>query len=428
MLADLLALVAPILERTLAMPQMPQDYIRDTVVVVENLAKLVFNPLDAKQFLPRLLPGIDKAKEYSAIPQVREVAATASGTVRKVLGHVGEDLTLEGVTNEITSVLNAKAPSYLAGDNLAAWNLAVRDMASRAVKLAFESEELKRIPKVVELLLSNPKSKSSEIPFLEIGQAVSDDLSKKYNVKIEAEEEDEGVEIVNSVFSLAYGGMLLLNHSTMRLLKGHRYGVCGKNGAGKSTLMRAIAEGSLEGFPTKEELKRCFVEFKAEDKLQTVKEYMVNQLKEEGFEAVANDDARVTKVLEELGFEGERLELDVNSLSGGWKMKLSLGKAILMEADVLLLDEPTNHLDTANVSFSCYCRRFQCLMSARSLGCKTTSLLIPKSPVLSFLTTEISSTLSAQTSSTTRTRSLCTTRATSQSSSRGTPPQRPSHH
>ena len=41
----------------------------------------------------------------------------------------------------------------------------------------------------------------------------------------------------------------------------------------------------------------------------------------------------------------------VGSLSGGWKMKLALARAILMKAQILLLDEPTNHLDTKNVAW-----------------------------------------------------------------------------
>ena len=74
--------------------------------------------------------------------------------------------------------------------------------------------------------------------------------------------EEEGIQIVNAEFSLAYGGRMLLNKTFLRLYKGRRYGLCGRNGAGKSTLMRSIASGKLEGFPDKSELKTCFVEHK----------------------------------------------------------------------------------------------------------------------------------------------------------------------
>ncbi len=58
-------------------------------------------------------------------------------------------------------------------------------------------------------------------------------------------DEDEGEELCNCEFSLAYGAKILLNNATMRLLRGHRYGLCGPNGVGKSTLMRAIANGQV---------------------------------------------------------------------------------------------------------------------------------------------------------------------------------------
>jgi elongation factor 3 len=63
-----------------------------------------------------------------------------------------------------------------------------------------------------------------------------------------------------SRFSLAYGGKILLNNATLRLIRGRRYGLCGANGAGKSTLMKAISRGQLDGFPPADQLKTLYVE------------------------------------------------------------------------------------------------------------------------------------------------------------------------
>lgn len=163
--------------------------------------------------------------------------------------------------------------------------------------------------------------------------------------------EDDGnteVEIVNADFSLAYGGMMLLNHTNLKLYKGHRYGLCGRNGAGKSTLMRSISEGKLEGFPSKEELRTCFVEHKqTEERDMSIVEYIQIALKDAG--ETGHSDEEIKETLRSVGFEGERAGMNVSQLSGGWKMKLALAEAMLKRAEVLLLDEPTNHLDVTNV-------------------------------------------------------------------------------
>jgi ATPase subunit of ABC transporter with duplicated ATPase domains len=56
-------------------------------------------------------------------------------------------------------------------------------------------------------------------------------------------------------------------------------------------------------------------------------------------------DARAREVLNGLGFSQEMMDGDVGALSGGWKMRVALGKILLMRPDALLLDEPSNHLD-----------------------------------------------------------------------------------
>ena len=59
----------------------------------------------------------------------------------------------------------------------------------------------------------------------------------------------------------------------------------------------------------------------------------------------------IEKTLESVGFTPEMRQKPISSLSGGWKMKLALARAMLWNADILLLDEPTNHLDVVNVAW-----------------------------------------------------------------------------
>jgi elongation factor 3 len=164
----------------------------------------------------------------------------------------------------------------------------------------------------------------------------------------QADTVEDGIEIVNAEFSLAYGGRMLLNKTILRLFKGHRYGLCGRNGAGKSTLMRSIAEGKLEGFPDKTELRTCFVEHKLQGSEADLD--IISFIASDP-DLASIDRSDISKALHEVGFDDERQEQKVGSLSGGWKMKLELARAVLMKADVLLLDEPTNHLDVKNVQW-----------------------------------------------------------------------------
>jgi elongation factor 3 len=68
-------------------------------------------------------------------------------------------------------------------------------------------------------------------------------------------------------------------------------------------------------------------------------------------ETTRPDKAHVEEVLESVGFTDVMRASPITSLSGGWKMKLALARAMLMKADIMLLDEPTNHLDVKNVAW-----------------------------------------------------------------------------
>lgn len=56
-------------------------------------------------------------------------------------------------------------------------------------------------------------------------------------------------------------------------------------------------------------------------------------------------DKKVDQMMPELGFTADDNDRLVASYSGGWQMRMCLGKILLQEPDLLLLDEPTNHLD-----------------------------------------------------------------------------------
>jgi len=143
---------------------------------------------------------------------------------------------------------------------------------------------------------------------------------------------------------LAYAGKSLLRSSSLRLVRGRRYGIVGQNGVGKTTLLTRIDAGDIANFPT--DIKVVFVrhEILANDE-QNVLQYMNTTT------AGSKTEDEVKKVLADVGFTDQLQRNSVLELSGGWRMKLALAGAILSSADLLLLDEPTNHLDVASVAW-----------------------------------------------------------------------------
>lgn len=355
--SPVLALLTPLLERSLNSRTTSQEVLRQTVVVVENLTKLVHDPIEARAFLPKLKPGVKSVIERASLPEVREIATRALDVIEKAMSDQHDGTAAHGVisrvtTEEVASIIEQKLKAEGAvvdsSVDVETWKLAKPYMAVMIAEDA-NQRQVERItlcsqPYLVGLIGEDKAEKVSSA----IKQFYIDEDHRKFGQPVVQEEGE--TEIVNANFSLGYGGMLLLSHTNLRLLKGHRYGLCGRNGAGKSTLMRSIANEKLEGFPPQDVVKTCFVEHnQGEDAEMSIFEYVCKdpKLASEGKE-------RITAVLEEVGFDAGpdgRQQQKVGSLSGGWKMKLALARAMLMRADVLLLDEPTNHLDVGNVKW-----------------------------------------------------------------------------
>ncbi|PPQ89417.1 hypothetical protein CVT25_002183 [Psilocybe cyanescens] len=200
----------------------------------------------------------------------------------------------------------------------------------------------------------------------------------------------------------------LLVDAHLRLKPGVRYGMVGQNGVGKSVLLSVLGNNVLVGLPqnvrilhiaqleeftagrtileeileadpdpeialdkaqkiaTKRSGQRGhtarqallvaesdLATLQAQDPQTYVTTQMVHDIMTEVFGAyevldVEADEARAKSILRGLGFSDEDLAKEgkkIGGLSGGWRMRVMLGKALFIKPDILLLDEPTNHLD-----------------------------------------------------------------------------------
>lgn len=165
---------------------------------------------------------------------------------------------------------------------------------------------------------------------------------------LQMDDDDNGANLCNIDFSLAFGGKILLHNTKLRLGKGRRYAIMGKNGAGKTTLLTNVGSGNIEGMPT--DLKTLYVQH--DDQSDDLGVNIVDEMMTSKVLAGCNvTKEQIIAKLKSIKFTDDMMNGPRSGLSGGWMMKLILSRAMLSNADILLMDEPTNHLDKASVQW-----------------------------------------------------------------------------
>jgi ABC transport system ATP-binding/permease protein len=144
----------------------------------------------------------------------------------------------------------------------------------------------------------------------------------------------------------AYGHLPLLDSVALQVDAGERIAVIGRNGTGKSTLLRII-EGSLAPDAGTVWHQRGTRLSRLEQDVPLSADRPVFDVVHDGLASLQDEEIwqreqRVRLVLSRLNLEGDAR---VDALSGGWRRRVLLARALVSQPDVLLLDEPTNHLD-----------------------------------------------------------------------------------
>ncbi len=187
--------------------------------------------------------------------------------------------------------------------------------------------------------------------------------------------------------SLAYGHHALLDHASFQLDAGERVGLIGRNGAGKSSLLKVIAGTSklddgtvwrapsarIVYVPQEPELNPEHTVFEAvAEGLGSLQQILIDyhqvthdmglpganiEALMSRMQALQHDldaqngwaaQSRVEAVLSRLNLDADAR---ISTLSGGWRKRVALGRALVAEPEVLLLDEPTNHLDLSAIEW-----------------------------------------------------------------------------
>ena len=177
-------------------------------------------------------------------------------------------------------------------------------------------------------------------------------------------------------FSISAAGKVLFKDAVLSITKGRRYGLVGPNGKGKSTLLKMIASGDLKIPPRvdflyveqevvaddtpaveavlKADMKRWNLLKEEETLMKALDAGDEDMDKIERLQVVTGEltnmgadsaEAKARRILFGLGFDMDMQVKPTKMFSGGWRMRISLARALFVEPTLLMLDEPTNHLD-----------------------------------------------------------------------------------
>ena len=150
--------------------------------------------------------------------------------------------------------------------------------------------------------------------------------------------------------SKTYGVKTLFTDLSLALFEGDHVGLVGPNGSGKSTLLKVLAGLETPDRGTRTTRRQLRVGYVPQEPIfphdGTIEDILL-QLLAENDRDPHEHAGQIAKALSIGAFP--QADQPIASLSGGWRKRLAIARAVMLEPDVLLMDEPTNHLDVDGI-------------------------------------------------------------------------------
>jgi len=358
--APALSITSPILMRGLNDKKTATK--RLTCIIIDNMCKLIEHPKEILPFYKSLKDRLEICNEIISDPEARNVSNRSLNTLKGTC-ESNKNNVFEKTQEDFEIILREKIGTHV--NNLEYLALLYTNMCNSFCN-----------NKEIWLNTFNHYIIGLDVNGIHVVDEIYDYAMSTFKINEDIfEDTEEGKDLYKGEFSLAYGALTLLNKTHLHLKQNRFYGLLGPNNCGKTTLMRAISHEQIEGFPKKDELKTVFVEHEIQEMEvgEDDKGFPILNIDLCGIEwvvhccnviyqlepQVCRDE--VEKVMEEIGFGNAKkdigkdrsadMEMGVTTYSGGWKMKMQLCAATLMNADILMLDEPTGHLDVTNIAW-----------------------------------------------------------------------------
>ena len=364
-----ITIIEPILNRGLK--DKTNEVKRKSCVIIDNMCKLVEHPKEILPLVSKIQPLVESCTENISDPEARSIAQKALNTLKNSYGK--STITSQKEYTELYKMLkediikyNITCPNKLSHDNIIYLSKLCTNMCNVQY---FEYDTWYK-------MFNKYMKTDDERVIINVCKSIFNKTKNIYVKKEDIfEDAEDGKDLYRGCFSLAYGALTLLNNVNIHLKRNRFYGLLGPNNCGKTTLMRAIANEQVEGFPKRDELRTIFVEHEIQERVvgEDENRYPILNTDLCGIDWVVDccnlvygmrpqvKREDVEKIMDELGFSNSKkdigrdrdadAEMQVTTYSGGWKMKMQLCAATLMDADILMLDEPTGHLDVTNIAW-----------------------------------------------------------------------------